>query len=85
MEVFISYNRWNVLSNQSDNKILTWKGPAYGKLVWDELRLPTDYIGTTGSELNIYKSVNVNEYSLELSDTRYVPSIIGDRTWFNFW
>jgi hypothetical protein len=39
-----------------DNKILTWKGPtAYGKLVWDELRLPTtDYIGTTGSELNIY-------------------------------
>jgi hypothetical protein len=64
-----------------DNKILTWKGPtAYGKLVWDELRLPTtDYIGTTGSELNIYGNpVNVNEYSLELSDTRYVPSIIGD-------
>jgi hypothetical protein len=32
------------------------EGPtAYGKLVWDELRLPTtDYIGTTGSELNIY-------------------------------
>jgi hypothetical protein len=77
MEVFPTIDE--MYPNQSiDNKILTWKGPtAYGKLVWDELRLPTtDYIGTTGSELNIYGNpVNVNEYSLELS-TRYVPSIM---------
>ena len=64
-----------------NNNVLLWKGPTgYGKLVWDELKLPTtDYIGTTGSELNIYGTpVNVNEYPLELTDTRYVPSIIGD-------
>lgn len=64
-----------------NNKVLLWKGPTgYGKLVWDELKLPTtDHIGTTGSELNIYGTpVNVNGYSLELDDTRYVPSIIGD-------
>jgi hypothetical protein len=64
-----------------NNKLLLWKGSTgYGKLVWDELKLPTtDYIGTTGSELNIYGNpVNVNNYSLELSDSRYVPSIIGD-------
>lgn len=72
-----------IYSNSSDlnNKVLLWKGPTgYGKLVWDELKLPTtDYIGTTGSELNIYGTpVNVNEYPLELTDTRYVPSIIGD-------
>lgn len=64
-----------------NNKVLTWQGPTgYGKLIWSELKLPTtNYIGVTGSELNIYGTpVNVNEYSLELSDTRYVPSIIGD-------
>lgn len=50
-----------------------------GKVVWDELTLPElNEIGATGSNFNIIGSpVNVNGYSLELNDDRYMPTSIG--------
>ncbi len=51
-----------------------------GELVWDIIQLPTlDYIGVTGSELDIYGTpTNVNGYSLEFADSRRCPVQIGD-------
>ena len=59
-----------------DSNIWFWRD---GKVVWDELTLPPlDTIGTTGSELQIFGTpVNVNGYSLELDDDRYMPMTIG--------
>jgi len=59
-----------------DSNIWFWRD---GKVVWDELTLPQlDTIGATGSELNIFGTpVNVNGYSLELDDNRYMPITIG--------
>jgi hypothetical protein len=59
-----------------DSNIWFWRD---GKVVWDELTLPTlDTIGVTGSELQIFGTpVNVNGYSLELDDDRYMPMTIG--------
>lgn len=59
-----------------DSNIWFWRD---GKVVWDELTLPLlDTIGATGSELQIFGTpVNVNGYSLELDDDRYMPMTIG--------
>jgi len=59
-----------------DSNIWFWRD---GKVVWDELTLPPlDTIGVTGSELQIFGTpVNVNGYSLELDDDRYMPMTIG--------
>jgi hypothetical protein len=59
-----------------DSNIWFWRD---GKVVWDELTLPPlDTIGVTGSEIQIFGTpVNVNGYSLELDDDRYMPMIIG--------
>lgn len=67
-------------ASASDSKTLIWRGnTSSGYLSWEEITLPaTDTIGTTGSELNIYGSpVNVNDYSLEMSDNRYTPISVG--------
>ena len=50
------------------------------KLYWDFIQLPSlDFIGTTGSQLDIYGSpINLNGYSLEFSDNRRCPVEIGD-------
>lgn len=59
-----------------DSNIWFWRD---GAVVWDELTLPSlDTIGVTGSELDIFGTpVNVNGYSLELDDDRYMPLSIG--------
>lgn len=64
----------------SDSKTLVWRGnTSSGYLSWEELTLPQlNSIGVTGSELNIYgTSVNVNGYSLEMDDSRYMPISVG--------
>ena len=60
----------------SESNIWFWSD---GKVVWDELTLPPlDTIGVTGSEIQIFGTpVNVNGYSLELDDDRYMPMTIG--------
>jgi hypothetical protein len=59
-----------------DSNIWFWRD---GKVVWDELTLPLlDSIGVTGSQIQIFGTpVNVNGYSLELDDDRYMPMSIG--------
>ena len=59
-----------------DSNVWFWR---YGKVVWDELTLPPlDTIGATGLDFNIIGTpVNVNGYSLELDDDRYMPMTIG--------
>jgi len=73
----ISANGDGTYSNPAlDSNIWFWRD---GKVVWDELTLPElDTIGVTGSELQIFGTpVNVNGYSLELDDDRYMPMTIG--------
>jgi hypothetical protein len=73
----ISANGDGTYSNPAlDSNIWFWRD---GKVVWDELTLPVlDTIGVTGSELQIFGTpVNVNGYSLELDDDRYMPMTIG--------
>lgn len=67
-------------ASASDSKTLVWRGStSSGKPNWEQLTLPpTNTIGTTGSELNIYGDpVNVNGYSLEMDDSRYMPISLG--------
>ena len=63
----------------ADTEILFWQS---GVLSWDQLTYTTpDYVGVTGSITNIYGSpVNVNNYSLDFTDTRECPIAIGDIT-----
>jgi len=53
-----------------------------GALEWEKIKFPNvDYIGITGSRLNINGSpVNLNEHSLEFTDSRPIPFTIGDMT-----
>ena len=53
-----------------------------GGLAWEMLEFgQTDYIGATGTHLDIYGSpANLNGHSLEFSDDRYIPAAIGDIT-----
>jgi hypothetical protein len=72
----INYNGSTNSNPASESNIWVWRD---GKVVWDELTLPPlDTIGATGSELQIFGTpVNVNGYSLELDDDRYMPMTIG--------
>ena len=73
----INVNGDGTYSNAAlDSNIWFWRD---GKVVWDELTLPPlDTIGVTGSEIQIFGTpVNVNGYSLELDDDRYMPMTIG--------
>lgn len=73
----INVNGDGTYSNAAlDSNIWFWRD---GKVVWDELTLPLlDTIGVTGSEIQIFGTpVNVNGYSLELDDDRYMPMTIG--------
>ena len=59
-----------------NSKILTW---SYGGLTWSRIEIDnTDWVGVTGSELNLYGDpVNVNDWTIELNDNRRVPVQIG--------
>jgi hypothetical protein len=59
-----------------NSKILTWFN---GGLTWSRIEIDnTDWAGTTGSELNLYGDpVNVNDWTIELTDSRRVPVQIG--------
>lgn len=59
-------------ASASNNKTLFYED---GKLGWGDILLPPlNFIGTTGSSINIYGSpVNLNEFPLEFTDSRKVP------------
>ena len=70
----------NSTTNASDSTTLFWRGTASnGYLSWEQLTLPSmSTIGTSSQSLTILGTpVNVNGYSLELSDTRYMPISLG--------
>jgi len=54
--------------------------PQNGVLNWTAIKFPqVDYIGITGSPLNIFGTpVNLNQHSLEFTDSRPIPISIGD-------
>lgn len=60
-----------------DNKVLWFNN---GNLYWDDIVFnQTGYVGTTGSQLDIYGSqINLNGYPLEFTDVRGCPKEIGD-------
>ena len=69
-------------ASASTNKVLFSNNNI---LYWDNIELPVlEYIGNTGSELNIYggpvsvNPLNINNYSLELDDDRQASFQIGD-------
>lgn len=59
-----------------NSKILTWLN---GGLTWSRIEIDnSDYAGSTGSELNLYGDpVNVNDWTIELTDNSRVPVQIG--------
>lgn len=61
----------------SNGRLLYW---ANGNMIWNDVIMPPlNYVGVTGSSLNIYGSpVNVNNYPLQFSDSRPCPISIGD-------
>ena len=72
----ISYSN----TSASDSTTLFWRGTtSSGYLSWEQLTLPSmDTIGTSSESLSIFGTpVNVNGYSLELDDSRYMPISLG--------
>lgn len=67
-------------ASASDSTTLFWRGStSSGYLSWEQLTLPSmSTIGTSSQSLSILGTpVNVNGYSLELDDTRYMPISLG--------
>ena len=67
-------------ASASDSTTLFWRGSTTsGHLSWEQLTLPSmSNIGTPTQSLSILGTpVNVNGYSLELDDTRYMPISLG--------
>lgn len=66
-------------ASASNNKVLKYD-EVNSKLYWDDIVFPSvDYIGTTGSSLEIVGSpVLLNGYPIEFSDSRRCPVVIGD-------
>ena len=67
-------------ASASDSTTLFWRGSTTsGYLSWEQLTLPSmNTIGTSSQDLSIFGTpVNVNGYSLELNDTRYMPISLG--------
>lgn len=62
-------------ASASNNKVLFYED---GKLGWGEISLPPlNFIGATGTNLDIYGSpVNLNGFSLELTDSRKTPQTL---------
>lgn len=60
-----------------DNKTLQWMD---GELIWADLTYSvSDYVGTTGSQLDFYGSeVNVNGYPIEFTSNEPCPINLGD-------
>jgi hypothetical protein len=76
----ITYPEISVSSaSASNNKVLYWDG-TLNKLYWGDITYPTlNFIGVTGSPLNIYGTpVNINGYPIEFSDSRRMPLTIND-------
>lgn len=72
----ISYSN----TSASDSTTLFWRGTtSSGYLSWEQLTLPSmNTIGTSSESLSIFGTpVNVNGYSLELDDSRYMPISLG--------
>lgn len=72
----ISYSN----TSASDSTTLFWRGTtSSGYLSWEQLTLPSmSTIGTPSESLSILGTpVNVNGYSLELDDSRYMPISLG--------
>ena len=65
-------------STPTDNKVLLWDGSGY--LNWGDITyVQQNYIGTTGSELNMLGGpLTINGYRLDFTDDRMVPFIIND-------
>ena len=64
----------------SDATTLFWRGTtSSGKLSWEQITFPiTNTIGTSSLQLNIFGTpVTVNNYSLELNDSDYMPISVG--------
>ena len=57
-----------------DNKLLIYKNE---RLEWGGFTLFLNNVGTTDSELNIYGDVNINDYSLDFTDSRKLPIDFG--------
>jgi len=57
-----------------DNKLLVYRD---GNFMWEDFTLFLDNVGMTGSELNIYGDVNINDYSLDFTDSRKLPIDFG--------
>ena len=65
-------------ASASNNKVLKYDETTQ-KLYWDDIVFPSmNYIGSTGSSLVMYGNPFVNDYTIELFDTREVPINIGD-------
>jgi len=62
----------NSSASASNNKVLKWGSDG---LYWDDITYPSlNYIGSTGSITNILGDpININNYSMEFSDSRRVP------------
>jgi hypothetical protein len=62
-------------ASASNNKTLFYEN---GKLGWGDILLPSlNFIGTTGSSINIYGGpVNLNGFPLEFTDSRKVPQSV---------
>jgi hypothetical protein len=72
----ISYSN----TSASDSTTLFWRGTtSSGYLSWEQITLPSsNTIGTSSQSLEIFGTpVNVNGYSLELNDSRYMPTSLG--------
>jgi len=80
-EVYINSISFPTIGSSSavpiDSKSLIYRD---GSLSWEKIEFPqTDHIGITGSMLKIHGSpTNVNGFSIEFTDYRYVTSPIGD-------
>jgi hypothetical protein len=80
----INYLPWPSIeysnTSASDSTTLVWRGTtSSGYLSWEQLTLTSmNTIGTSGQILSIFGTpVNVNGYSLELNDSRYMPISLG--------
>jgi hypothetical protein len=74
--IFDSANLTLGLTGASDGKILVWNN---GNYVWNNITSPiVSSIGVTGSPININGNVNVNNYSIQFTDSRPCLVSIGD-------
>lgn len=78
--VFPSFTTSSANPDINNHNLIYSTASGSGELVWKKIEFPeTDVIGITGSQLNISGlPVNLNNVSLQFSDSRYVTAQIGD-------